>query len=369
MLSINLQIEEESLNSIESDYELLKTIYSNNELTEIQKDSNTIIFLLKLNYEINVQDSIIDLLNSMKLNDLIINQNLIYLPYWIKFNFNREKNFLLCEFFIYWLKIKKNLKLILNEKIKETTEPYIYNVIENTKNALEDSLNLNNLLIILQEIKEQIVINLNISTDNFLFKLTGANKDLENYLYEDNKININNFQNNNKFIHNISNENSKEEDEDEKEDSLNNNYNNNDDNEKKEIDEYEKFFEAGGVVGDIIEDRKSIFQSHAIKLKNLNEVNLYKSYILSQKKIKKATHNISAYRFMDENGNEIEDYDDDGEHDAGTRVLGILKKMKINNILIVVTRWYGGIMLHQDRFKRITDSAKFLIQEKIELFK
>ena len=368
MHSIGLEIEEESLNSIESDYELLKTIYSNNELTEIKKDSNELIFLLKLNYEINVQDSIIDLLNSMKLNDLIINKNLIYLPYWIKFNFNKEKKYLLCEFYIYWLKIKKNLNLILNEKIKETTEPYIYNVIENTKNALEDSLNINNLLNILQEIKEQIVINLNISTDNFLFKITGANKDLENYSYEDNKININyNFQNNN-----ISNENQKEEDDDEeKEDSskINNNKNNDDNNENKEIDDYEKFFEAGGVVGDIIEDRKSIFQSHAIKLKNLDEINLYKSYILSQKKIKKATHNISAYRFMDEEGNEIEDFDDDGEHDAGIRVLGILKKMKINNIFIIVTRWYGGILLHQDRFKRITDSAKFLIQDNIDLFK
>jgi hypothetical protein len=49
MHSIGLQIEEESLNSIESDFELLKTIYSNNELTEIQNDSNELIFLLKLN--------------------------------------------------------------------------------------------------------------------------------------------------------------------------------------------------------------------------------------------------------------------------------------------------------------------------------
>jgi hypothetical protein len=97
----------------------------------------------------------------MKLNDLIINKNLIYLPYWIKFNFNKEKKYLLCEFYIYWLKIKKNLNLILNEKIKETIEPYIYKFIENTKNSLVESLNINNLLNILQEIKEQLVINLN----------------------------------------------------------------------------------------------------------------------------------------------------------------------------------------------------------------
>ena len=44
------------------------------------------------------------------------------------------------------------------------------------------SLNINNLLNILQEIKEQLAINLNISTDNFLFKITGTNKDLENYI-------------------------------------------------------------------------------------------------------------------------------------------------------------------------------------------
>ena len=49
MHSIGLQIEEEFLNSIESDYEYLKTIFSNNELTEIQNDSNKLIFLLKLN--------------------------------------------------------------------------------------------------------------------------------------------------------------------------------------------------------------------------------------------------------------------------------------------------------------------------------
>jgi hypothetical protein len=369
MFSISLIVEEESLDSIESDYELLKTMYSNNELTEIQKDSNTIIFLLKLNYEIKVEKSIIELLFSMKLDDLIINDELIYLPYWIKFNFNKNDKLLLCEFYIYWLKIKKNLITILNENIKETEEPYIYNIIENTKISLDNSLNLNNLLNILMEIKEQIVINLNISTDNFLFKLTGANKDLENYRYEDNKIKLNyNYQNNKKLINDISNNHLKEEEEE----NLKTNNNNNKEKkeiEDKELSDYEKFFEAGGVVGEIIEDRKSIFQSHAIKIKNLNEINIYRNYILSQKKIKKATHNISAYRFTDENGNEIEDYDDDGEHDAGIRVLGILKKMKINNIFIVVTRWYGGILLHQDRFKRITDCAKFLIQDNINIFK
>ena len=45
-------------------------------------------------------------------------------------------------------------------------------------------------------------------------------------------------------------------------------------------------------------------------------------------KIKKATRNVFAFRFKDEkNNNIVEDYDDDGEHYAGTRILGYLQKI------------------------------------------
>ena len=51
-------------------------------------------------------------------------------------------------------------------------------------------------------------------------------------------------------------------------------------------------------------------------------------------KIKKGTRNIFVYKLLDKN-NIIDDYDDDGEHYAGIRILGLLQKMKIYHILIL----------------------------------
>ena len=42
--------------------------------------------------------------------------------------------------------------------------------------------------------------------------------------------------------------------------------------------------------------------------------------------------------------------------------------MKFVNLFVNVTRWYGGILLHLDRFKRICDSAKFLLKDNEGLF-
>ena len=86
------------------------------------------------------------------------------------------------------------------------------------------------------------------------------------------------------------------------------------------------------------------------------------------KKIKKATHNITIYRYKNEDTNQIvEDYDDE-EDGAGFRVLGVIQKMKLLNLFVMVTRWYGGTLLHQDRFKRINDSAQILLNQHSDVF-
>lgn len=68
------------------------------------------------------------------------------------------------------------------------------------------------------------------------------------------------------------------------------------------------------------------------------------------KKIKKkyhdAKHHCVAYRVI-ENENTIEKASDDGEPSgtAGAPMLNILQKNNLNNVLIVVTRYFGGILL------------------------
>ena len=68
-------------------------------------------------------------------------------------------------------------------------------------------------------------------------------------------------------------------------------------------------------------------------------------------KIKKenynAKHNCFAYIVMGENGERIKKSSDDGEPSgtAGAPMLEILEKQNLCNVLVVVTRYFGGIKL------------------------
>lgn len=65
-----------------------------------------------------------------------------------------------------------------------------------------------------------------------------------------------------------------------------------------------------------------------------------------KKKYHDARHNCIAYRIV-ENESIIEKSSDDGEPSgtAGSPMLSILQKNNLNNVLIVVTRYFGGILL------------------------
>ena len=58
----------------------------------------------------------------------------------------------------------------------------------------------------------------------------------------------------------------------------------------------------------------------------------------------------------------LQDCDDDGETHAGSRMLHLLEILECQNILVVVSRWYGGIQLGPDRFKHINNAAKNVLE-------
>ena len=110
--------------------------------------------------------------------------------------------------------------------------------------------------------------------------------------------------------------------------------------------------------GPKIQDRKSIFQAHMARVFNISEVNKFMAQLTSNdKKIAGATHNIMAYR-LSEGGS---DCDDDGESAAGSRLLHLLSMTDAIDIIIVVSRWFGGIHLGPDRFKHINNAARLLM--------
>lgn len=54
----------------------------------------------------------------------------------------------------------------------------------------------------------------------------------------------------------------------------------------------------------------------------------------------------------------IVDYDDDGETQAGARLKHLLEILELENVLVVVSRWFGGTLLGPDRFKLINQAAR-----------
>ncbi|GAB5358537.1 hypothetical protein AAMO2058_000466800 [Amorphochlora amoebiformis] len=115
------------------------------------------------------------------------------------------------------------------------------------------------------------------------------------------------------------------------------------------------------VTGETLVDRKSVFQAHVMRVESREEVRAAMDKLLTKKKIAKATHNISAFRFQGATGI-VKDCDDDGEAAAGGRLLHMMDLSNVEGVLVVVSRWYGGILLGPDRFRHINNVARQLLE-------
>lgn len=115
--------------------------------------------------------------------------------------------------------------------------------------------------------------------------------------------------------------------------------------------------------GEPFTDRKSTFQAHLAHIVTSDQAKQVLEELKKNRKINNATHNVMAYRIFCENRNSfIQDCDDDGEAAAGSRLLHLLQILDIKNIIVVVTRWYGGILLGPDRFKHYNNCARGLMK-------
>ncbi|KAG0637208.1 ribosomal protein S5 domain 2-type protein [Tuber brumale] len=97
-------------------------------------------------------------------------------------------------------------------------------------------------------------------------------------------------------------------------------------------------------------EKKSVFIARVIHVSSPDQAKAYLCRLLTDKKIVKATHNISAYRIKDPYKSVVyQDNDDDGEAAAGGRLAHLLQVMDVWDVLVVVSRWYGGVKLGPDR--------------------
>lgn len=111
---------------------------------------------------------------------------------------------------------------------------------------------------------------------------------------------------------------------------------------KKDIEQPKRRITLASSVSCEMEEKKSVFIGHAAPIKSEEEA---RAFIESKRKeYYDATHNVYAYYL---NEGVIARYSDDGEPQgtSGIPILGVIKMSGATDLCVVVTRYFGGILL------------------------
>ncbi|KAK3378245.1 ribosomal protein S5 domain 2-type protein [Podospora didyma] len=113
------------------------------------------------------------------------------------------------------------------------------------------------------------------------------------------------------------------------------------------------------VMSDPVVELKSTFIARCAAVSSPTQAAQYVQHLLSvDKRVRGATHNITAWRIRGPNGTSFQDCDDDGETAAGGRLLHLMQLMDLWDTMVIVTRWYGGQKLGPRRFALINAAAR-----------
>lgn len=111
------------------------------------------------------------------------------------------------------------------------------------------------------------------------------------------------------------------------------------------------------------EEKKSKFIGYAKPISSKEDAEFFIEFI--KMKHPNASHNCSAYKVI-ENGQEYYKVDDDGEPSgtAGKPMGEILNLLEVDNLVVVATRYYGGIKLGAGGLVRnYAKTAKLAVNE------
>ncbi len=89
-----------------------------------------------------------------------------------------------------------------------------------------------------------------------------------------------------------------------------------------------------------------------------DEARAFVKTLCRRKKFAKATHNTWAVLLPD---GPLKN--DDGESGAGMVILRMLEREGLEGHIIVVTRWFGGVKLGGDRFRRVQDAVRVYLDD------
>ncbi|KAF1830530.1 UPF0029-domain-containing protein [Decorospora gaudefroyi] len=113
------------------------------------------------------------------------------------------------------------------------------------------------------------------------------------------------------------------------------------------------------IIAPALTEKKSVFLARVAPVSSPAQARQYVAHLLAtDKKAARATHNMTAWRIKGPNHTTYQDCDDDGETAAGSRMLHLMQLMDVWDVMVIVTRWYGGILLGPDRFRIINTAAR-----------
>ena len=101
----------------------------------------------------------------------------------------------------------------------------------------------------------------------------------------------------------------------------------------------------------------SIFQGHLYPIHTEGEAIQAIRAISQDKDLARSNHTMYAYKFIDPDGETRSGYCDDGEWASGSLLAGVLREKGLSNVLIMVTRKFGGVHLGKRRFELIRQVA------------
>lgn len=114
-------------------------------------------------------------------------------------------------------------------------------------------------------------------------------------------------------------------------------------------------------LSDRVRERKSVFLAHASTLSSTSELSHFIDRLNALPALKRATHCMYAYRVIPDPVNpssKIVGQHDGGERGSGEHLSRLLDALECKNVVVVVSRWYGGVPLGSDRWKLISSVAK-----------
>ncbi len=107
----------------------------------------------------------------------------------------------------------------------------------------------------------------------------------------------------------------------------------------------------------MLSDRGSKYAVAGGPVASADEARTFVKTLCRRKKFAKATHNTWAVLLPD---GPLKN--DDGESGAGLVILRMLEREGLTNHIIVVTRWFGGVKLGGDRFRRVQDAVRAYLE-------